>query len=101
MRSSRNQLDGVNSQNKALSQLNSDIRTDIAIAEEQDKNFSKMETAIKYLEKGAADKEIVNKSTIVSLEDKCNTLEDRIKEVNASTKSAIEEKFEECKSLNA
>ena len=49
-----------------------------------------METVIKDIEKGAADKEIVNKSTIVSLEDKCNTLEDRIKEVNAYTKSSIE-----------
>ena len=60
-----------------------------------------METAIKSLEKGAADKEILNKSTIVFLEDKCNTLEDRLKEVNASTKSAIEENAEECKSLLA
>ena len=49
-----------------------------------------METAIKSLEKDAAYKEIVNKSTILSLEDKCNTLEDRIKEVNAYTKSSIE-----------
>ena len=58
-----------------------------------------METSIKYLEKGAADKEIINKSTIVSLEEKCNTLPDRIKEVNASTKYAIEEKAEERKIL--
>ena len=51
-RSSRKQLDGVNSQNKALSQLKPDLRTDISIAEEQDKIISQMETAIKYLEKG-------------------------------------------------
>ena len=49
-----------------------------------------METTIKSLEKGAEDKDIVNKSTIVSLEDKCNTLADRIEEANAYTKSAIE-----------
>ena len=42
MRSSRKQLDGVNSQNKALFQLKPDLRTDIAIAEEQDKTISKM-----------------------------------------------------------
>ena len=41
-RSSRKQLDGVNSQNKALSQLKPDLRTAIAIAEEQDKTISKM-----------------------------------------------------------
>ena len=58
-----------------------------------------METAIKSLEKGAADKKILNKSTIVFLEDKCNTLEDRLKEVNASTKYAIKDKAEERKSL--
>ena len=100
-RSSLKQLDGVNSQNRALSQLKPDLRTSIAIAEEQDKNILKMKTAIKSLEKGAADKEILNKSTILSLEDKCNTLEYSIKEVNASTKSAIEENSEECKSLKA
>ena len=99
--SSKKQLDGVNSQIKALSQLKPDIRTAISIAEEQDKTISKIETAIKSLEKVAADKEIVNKSTIVSLEDKCNTLEERIKEVDSSTKSAIEEKVEECKFLKA
>ena len=60
-----------------------------------------METANKYLEKGAADKEIVKKSTLLSLEDKCNTLEDRIKEVSASTKYDIEENSEEFKSLKA
>ena len=58
-----------------------------------------METEIKSLEKGAADKEIVNKSTVVSLEDKCNILADRIKEANASTESATEKKAKECKSL--
>ena len=89
-RSSREQLDGVNSQNKDISQLKPDIRTAISIAEKQDKTISKMETAMKYLEKGAADKEIVNKSTVVSLEDKCNTLADRTKEANAYTKSDIE-----------
>ena len=65
-RSSRNQLDGVNSQNKYVSQLRPDLRTAIAVAEEQDKTISKMENAIKSFEKGAADKEIINKSTIVS-----------------------------------
>ena len=60
-----------------------------------------MKTAIKPLEKDAEDKEIVNKSTIVSLEDKCNTLADSIKEVNTSTKYSIEEKSEERKSLKA
>ena len=60
-----------------------------------------METRIKSLEKGAADKDILNKFTIVSLEGKCNTLADRIKEANDSTKSAIEEKAEERKSLKA
>ena len=34
-----------------------------------------METAIKSLEKGAADKEIINKSTIVSLEDNVSHLQ--------------------------
>ena len=48
-----------------------------------------MEPAIESLEKGAADKKNVNKSTIVSLEKKCDTLADRVKEVNASTKSDI------------
>ena len=60
-----------------------------------------MEIAIKYLEKGATDKDIVNKSTILSLEDKCNTLEESIKEMNASTESDIENKAEELKSLKA
>ena len=60
-----------------------------------------METEIKYLEKVAADKEITKNSTIVSLENKWNTLEDRSREVNASTKSDIEEKAEEFKSLKA
>ena len=50
-RSSRKKLDGVNSQNKALSQFKPDLRTAIAISEEQDKNISKMKTAIKCLEK--------------------------------------------------
>ena len=58
-------------------------------------------TAIKSIEKGVADKEIVNKSTIVYLEDICNTLEDRMKDMNASTKSAIEENAEKCKGLKA
>ena len=66
LKSSRKQLDGINYQNKALSQLKPDLRTAIVIAEEQDKNISKMENAIKSLEKDAADKEIINKSTIVS-----------------------------------
>ena len=91
-RSSRKKLDGVNSQNKALSQFKPDLRTAIAIAEEQEKTISKIQTAKKSIEKGAADKEIVNKSTIVSSYDKCNTLADRIEEVNASTKFYIEEK---------
>ena len=39
--------------------------------------------------------------TIVSLEGKCDTLADRIKEANAYTKSDIEEKAEERKSLKA
>ena len=60
-----------------------------------------METAIKSLGKGVSDKQIVNKSTILSLEDTCNTLADRIKEANASTKSTIEEKAEERKTLKA
>ena len=60
-----------------------------------------METAIKSLEKGAADKDILNKSTIVSLEDKCKTLADRIKEANAYTKSVTEEKSKERKILKA
>ena len=89
LRSSRNQLDGVNSWNKSLSQLKPDLRTAIAIAEEQDKTISKTETAIKSLKKGTVDKEIVNKFTIVSLEGKCNTLADKIKGANASTKYAI------------
>ena len=53
-RSSRKQLDGVHFHNKALSQLKPDLSTAIAIAEEQDKTISKIETAIKYLENGAA-----------------------------------------------
>ena len=97
----RKQIDGVNSQNKSLSQLKPDLRAVIAIAEEQDKTISKMEPAIESLEKGAADKKIVNKSTIVSLEKKCDTLADRVKEVNASTKSDIEEQAEKRKSLKA
>ena len=100
-RSSRKQLDGFNFQNKALSQLKPYLRTAIVIAEEQDKTISKMETTIKSLEKGAADKDIVNKSTIVSLNGKCNTLAYRIREANASAKSAIEEKAKERKSLKA
>ena len=44
LRSSMKQLDGVSSQNKALSQLKPDKRTAIAIAEEQGGGFSKMET---------------------------------------------------------
>ena len=49
-RSSMKKLDGVNSQNKSLSQLKPNLRTAIATAEEQDKTISKMKTAIKYLE---------------------------------------------------
>ena len=60
-----------------------------------------METSIKSLEKGAADKEIINRFTIVSLEEKCNTLVDRIKEANASTKYAKEERADEQKILKA
>ena len=61
--------------------------------------MSKMETANKSHEKGAAGNEILNKSTILSLEENCNTLADRIKEANASTKYDMEEKAEERKSL--
>ena len=60
-----------------------------------------MENAIESFEKGAADKEIVNKYTILCLEEKFNTLADRIKEANAYTKSDIEEKSGERKSLKA
>ena len=40
--SSRKQLDGVNFQTKAISRLKPDLRTVIAIAEEQDKPFQNL-----------------------------------------------------------
>ena len=48
-----------------------------------------METAIKFIEKGAADKVIVNKYTSVPLEGKCNTIAKMVREANAYTESAI------------